>query len=209
MADLMPIRETRQMRQAAKDAKEQKYLAGAVPEKDGIITFTKSFRVPDKTKDEIYAAMLEYAKTLVQGSVPNSLRARIVNDDPTAGPIAAKVEEYMVFKKKPLYLDRAQFRYLFSAEVNDEGRVNLIVTQISYGYDEDNEFNFNTTLRAEEWISDKAALNKAGTKLYPRSGKFRRFTVDRVEKIFDNARNLFEEQKKITDKKKVDALVGE
>jgi len=29
------------------------------------------------------------------------------------------------------------------------------------------------------------AVNKKGTRLYPRSGKFRRMTVDRVEAIFD------------------------
>ena len=39
--------------------------------------------------------------------------------------------------------------------------------------------------KAEEWITDKVAVNKKGTKLYPRSGKFRRMTVDRVEEIFN------------------------
>ena len=188
---------------------ESKYLAGAVPEENGIVTFRQTFYVLDKNRKDTYPIMLEYAKSLVAGSVPNSLRARVINDDPQAGNVVVKVEEYMTFKKKFLNLDRAQFRFLFSAECSDGGKVTMTLTQISYGYEEDGEGKFHTTYKAEEWITDKEAINKSGKKLYPRSGKFRRFTVDRVEKIFDNARNLFEEQKKITDKKKVDALVGE
>ena len=45
--------------------------------------------------------------------------------------------------------------------------------------------------KAEEWISDKEAVNKKGTKLYPRSGKFRRKTVDRVEEIFQSFMDTF------------------
>ena len=45
--------------------------------------------------------------------------------------------------------------------------------------------------KAEEWITDKEAVNKKGTKLYPRSGKFRRLTIDRVEEIFQGFMDAF------------------
>ena len=45
--------------------------------------------------------------------------------------------------------------------------------------------------KAEEWITDKLAVNKKGTRLYPRSGKFRRMTVDRVEAIFNGFMDTF------------------
>ena len=54
------------------------------------------------------------------------------------------------------------------------------------------EGNNGMIFKAEEWISDKEALNKDKTKLYPKSGKFRRKTVDRVEEIFDAAMDAFE-----------------
>ena len=49
-------------------------------------------------------------------------------------------------------------------------------------------------IRAEEWITDSEALNKTQTKLYPRSGKFRRKTIDRVKEIFEGAMDCAEEQ---------------
>ena len=55
--------------------------------------------------------------------------------------------------------------------------------------------------KAEEWISDGEALNKAKTKLYPKSGKFRRKTVDRMEEIFDQAMDLFDVPKSVPMKK--------
>lgn len=177
--------------QAATD--DSAYLKGAVPEENGIVTFSQNFSVPGKQKSDIFSIMLTYAKSLVGNSIPNSLRARVVNDDAASGEIVVRVEEYMVFKKKPLYLDRAQFRYMLSITCNDEGKVSMKLTQISYGYDEDSEGNTQTTLKAEEWISDAQAINKAGTKLYPRSGKFRIKTVDRAKEIFDGAREAFEQ----------------
>ena len=67
----------------------------------------------------------------------------------------------------------------------------MTITKITYYYGFDQEGNNGENYKAEEWISDKEAVNKAGTKLYPRSGKFRRKTVDRAEEIFAGAQALF------------------
>ena len=40
--------------------------------------------------------------------------------------------------------------------------------------------------KAEEWITNKYAVNKKGTKLLPISGKFRRKTVDRMNELMGN-----------------------
>ena len=90
----------------------------------------------------------------------------------------------MIFKKKPFSLDRTRFRYQISAEM-DGKEVKLKVSQISFYYNEDMAGENGVTYKAEEWISDKEAVNKSGTKLYPRSGKFRIKTIDRVEEIFN------------------------
>ena len=70
----------------------------------------------------------------------------------------------------------------------------MAVTQISYYYREDMEGQNGVSYKAEEWISDKEAINKAGTKLYPISGKFRKKTIDRVDSIFKQAREEFEKE---------------
>ena len=99
----------------------------------------------------------------------------------------------MTFKKRFLNWDHTFFRYLISAECTPDAKVKMIITKISYLYGFDQEGKGGDTFKAEEWISDKEALNKAKTKLQPRSGKFRRKTVDRVEEIFAKARDAFDE----------------
>ena len=166
------------------------YLRGAVPEKEGIVTFTQTFSVPGKTQAQIYPVIQAYIRQLVAEG-RQELRTRITSDQDNT--IIAKVEEIMTFKKVFLNWDHCYFRYLISAECTPDAKVHLTLTQISYQYLFDNEGNGGETYKAEEWISDAAALNKAGTKLYPRSGKFRRKTIDRVTEIFNGARDAFEQ----------------
>lgn len=214
MADILPIREPRQQEQQAsqpKPSKDQKYLLGAVPEKDGIVTFTKTFRVPGKSAADTYPVIDQYIKGLVAAG-RQDLRTRIVSEDSVKGEVVAKVEEIMTFKKRFLNWDHTYFRYLISALCTDEGRVTLTITQISYYYGFDQDGNNGESYRAEEWISDKTAVNKKGTKLYPRSGKFRRKTVDRVEEIFEGAKAAFQtdseeyEEVVVKRKKKITAV---
>lgn len=166
-----------------------KYLRGAVPERDGIVTFTQTFSVPGKNQTDIYPVVKTYIQQLVTNA-RQDLRTRIVSDQDNT--IVANVEEIMTFKKKFLNWDHCFFRYLISAQCTPDSKVTLTITKISYQYQFDNEGNGGENFKAEEWISDAAAVNKAGTKLYPRCGKFRRKTIDRVEEIFTGARDAFE-----------------
>jgi len=168
---------------------DAKYLAGAVPEQNGIITFKQTFSVPGKSQAEVHAVMLNYVKSLIAAG-RQELRTRLVSDADNV--IVANVEEIMTFKKKFLNWDHTYFRYLLSAECTPDSKVALTLTKISYSYGFDQEGNGGEEYKAEEWISDREAINKAGTKLLPRSGKFRRKTVDRVEEIFAGARAAFE-----------------
>lgn len=169
---------------------DTKYLAGAVPENNGIVTFTQTFSVPGKTQAEIYPVMQAYVKKLVAEG-RQDLRTRVISDEDNT--IVAIVEEIMTFKKRFLNWDHTYFRYLINAECTSDAQVKMTITKISYHYGFDQEGKGGELFKAEEWISDGAAINKAGTKLYPRSGKFRRKTVDRVEEIFANARAAFEQ----------------
>ena len=174
---------------SAANRDDSKYLRGAVPEKDGIVTFTQTFSVPGKTQAAIFPVIQAYVKKLVE-EARQDIRTRIVlNEDNT---IVANIEEVMTFKKKFLSWDHCYFRYYISAECTPDAKVKMTITKISYQYLFDNDGRGGENYKAEEWITDKEAINKAGTKLYPRCGKFRRKTVDRVEEIFAGARNSFE-----------------
>jgi len=174
-------------------AKEDtKYLAGAVPEVNGMVTFTKSFSVANKSAQEVRQIMQAFVNDLVENSIPAPGKyARIMDDN--ADSIVARVCEWMVFKKRPFYLDRTRFRYQIKAKTQGN-RVTLSITAISYYYLEDMEGEGGTLFKAEEWISDKEALNKSKTKLYPKSGKFRRKTIDRADELFEAAMDAFEEK---------------
>jgi colicin import membrane protein len=171
---------------------DSKYLAGAVPEENGMVTFKKSFTVPGKTNAELRESMRQFVNQLVENSIPAPGNyARVMEDDEKG--ITARVCEWMVFKKKPLNLDRTRFRYQIAATVEGQ-RITLKLTGITYYYNEDPETLNGIIFKAEEWISDKEALNKKQTKLYPKSGKFRRKTVDRAQEIFNTAMDMFETQ---------------
>ena len=66
------------------------------------------------------------------------------------------------------------------------------ISQISYYYAEQTDGTNGESYKAEEWITDQAAIAKSGKKLYPRSGKFRKKTIDRAEEIFALAIDKFE-----------------
>jgi len=187
--------------------KDPRYLLGAVPEVDGIVTFQKTFTVTDKTEQQIYDIVAAYVKnSLVGAGLHDKLRpyTRIISEEKENGMVVARVEEYMTFSHVFLNLDRTRFRYLLSATVKGQ-KVSLVLTQISYYYNEDREGNNGTYYKAEEWITDKLAINKKGTRLYPRSGKFRRMTVDRVEAIFNgfmDALSTMEVEEQVLTKKR-------
>ena len=166
--------------------KDPKYLLGAVPEVEGVVTFQKNFSVTDKSEQQIKGIVHAYVtNSLVGGGIQNQQPeyTRIISDDEGAGTLVARIEEYMTFSHVFLNLDRTRFRYLISTAVRGQ-KVSLTITQISYYYNEDMEGKNGVPYKAEEWITDKVAVNKKGTKLYPRSGKFRRMTIDRVEEIW-------------------------
>jgi len=176
---------------SAKSDDNSRYLAGAVPTENGVVTFRKSFTVTDKSQDQIFQTMNRFVKDYIIGNAIQDLRTRIISDGAQDNTIVAKAEEYIVFKKKPLYLDRTRLRYQLSVAVNGN-KVDLTITQVSYYYNEDMDGKNGINYRAEEWITDEEALNKKKTKLYPKSGKFRIKTVDRVDEIFNAAMDAFE-----------------
>lgn len=160
------------------------YLAGAVPVVDGKVVFTFDEDVPGKSASEIYDITYNYMKELTQdehqktNELAHSNIALVNENDRT---IVGIYKEWLVFNSSFISLDRTEFNYTLIAKCSD-GHLNMMLTRINYLYEEGRESEFRTS--AEEWITDKYGLNKKQNKLSKMSGKFRRSTIDRKNRIF-------------------------
>ncbi len=94
--------------------------------------------------------------------------------------IVATMRERLIFSSGFLSLDFTQFNYLLQATCY-EGHATLTMSRLNYNYDVQGNI---TPYTAENWITDKYALNKKHTRLLPVSGKFRKATIDRKDSIF-------------------------
>lgn len=158
-----------------------KYLAGAVPEVDGKVVFETTIKAPGKTKKQIYDLLLEDMTRLTKedNQFEQSTIVQLENND--YSQIVGSYQEWLVFKNKPLVLDRTRLFYHLIAEIKD-GEATIKMTRIHYLYDEERE---PTPYKAEEWINDKYGLNKKMTKTSRVSGKFRIKTIDRKDYLFN------------------------
>lgn len=161
---------------------DKKYLAGAVPEENGVVVFRKTFEVPGKTTSEIYQMVRDFTMSeLVHGS-ESGPQARLTQDTPDEGLMAASIEETMWFLRRPMRSDFTRFYYQIVYEVKD-GTLEVMIRNLRYIYGMTEREEDITTLRAEEWITDKEALSRKGTALAKVSGKFRKATIDRKDEI--------------------------
>lgn len=174
-----------------KENPDAKYLAeNAVPMVDGKVVFHTVINAPGKSADQIYDILLKQLEKMVQE--PNQIENSVValqNRD--KHELAAVFHEWLVFKSVALSLDRTQFNYQLHV-LCSAGQADVSMMRISYDYDLERNPQHYT---AEEWISDKYAINKKRTKLYPISGKFRRKTIDRKDFIFNKFNALLNDQK--------------
>ncbi len=170
---------------SVKTSVDSKYLRGAVPLVDGSVVFSKTIEAPGKSASQIYAIIKGYMKKML--AEKNQINSMLVVDDSTScTEIGGKFEEWLVFKKNAIVLDQTRFIYVLEAKCHN-GKADLSMSRISYYYEEERD---PQRYRAEEWITDKEAVNKKNTKLYPFTGKFRRKTIDRKDFLFDKIESL-------------------
>lgn len=159
---------------------DAQYLAGAVPEENGKVIFTKEISAPSLSSDQIYDRMLAWAKDYF-----NTETSRVVYSDKSKGDIAAVGESYLVFANTALSLDRTLMSYRVTIECRNQDcivKVNGIRYEYNVSYQREPE-----KYTAEEWIADKYALNKNKNKLNRGNGKFRVKTVNFINELFDKA----------------------
>ncbi len=164
--------------------KDAKYLRGAVPEVEGKVVFTRTIAAPDKSATEIYTILKQYMQKML--TEKNQINSALVEDDANKHHLAAKYVEWLVFSRSFIALDQTQFQYVLVADCTD-GQADVSISRIRYFYGSGKDMQRYT---AEEWISDKEAVNKKNTRLLPLSGKFRRKTIDRKDFLFNKFETL-------------------
>lgn len=169
---------------AEKENPDQKYLLGAVPVVDGKVVFSKTIEAPGKSAAQIYGILKQYMEKMTKES--NQIHSQILVADDSKHELGGSYEEWLVFKKTLLQLDQTRFLYVLEANCSD-GKADVTLSRIRYLYDENRNPEH---LKAEDWITDKEAVNKKGTKLLPISGKFRRKTIDRKDFLFNKFETL-------------------
>ena len=171
---------------------DSKYLLGAVPVgEDGLVHFKTTLNAPALTQLELYNVMKDWANDYFKAKEADKglFNPRILFHEEDKGTIVANGEEYLVFTSSFISLDRTRFYYHLIIQCKD-GSCDLDMTNIRYLYNDGHE---NIKYTAEEWITDKYAVRKSGTKLVPISSKFRRKTIDAKDELFKSAQNALGE----------------
>lgn len=162
----------------------QKYLRGAVPMVDGRVVFSKTIEAPGKSAAQIYNILQKYMQKMAKEK--NQINSQVALADSVKHMLAGRYEEWLVFKSVALWTDKTRLYYVLEVNCHD-GRADINMCRIHYLYD---EYRKPQRLTAEEWITDKEAVNKKNTKLLPISGKFRRKTIDRKDFLFNKLETL-------------------
>lgn len=158
----------------AQTINDSKYLAGAVPEVNGKVLFSKEYRIPGMNRQEVFDRVVSWMTARLEKNKNNS---RVVLQDADKGQVVGIGDEWIIFSSTALSLDRT--RILYQLFVSCEAELcRLEVGKVSYVYREGKE-----RYAAEEWVIDKYALNKDKTKLVRGLAKWRRKTVDFVDEL--------------------------
>ena len=162
-----------------------RYVGDVVPIVDGNVEWRKTFSNHRSAEDN-YALMLNFLTRMTEeeGQLPPS-KVQLVNK--AEHKIVCHYEEWMVFMSSFLILNRTRFIYTLACDCYDN-RVEVRLMRLNYLDDENNKGGVK--IKAEEWITDKYALNKQRTRLSRITGKYRRKTVDRMEAILNNINKL-------------------
>lgn len=156
-----------------------KYLAGAVPEVDGKVVFSKTIKVKNNvSKANLFELMNKWADEEYNNKKgEKDLNNRVLLSNAEEGDIACGGEQYLVFKKNAFILDRTKMSYQLILAVT-EGQCDVTVRNIRYDYSDN-----KGVVPAEEVIADNIALSKNGDKLNRYFDKFRIHTIDSINAI--------------------------
>lgn len=164
---------------------DPKYGKGAVPQdENGNVYFSQTVQIPDgMSADKCYEILMNWAKG--RFAMPYAQAGRVLNDDASSRRFIFHVDQTIVFKSTAFVADESKISYNFSVAVQN-GQFTMKMTDIKYRYEEGREGG-GKIFPAEDWITDKEAYNRKGTKFLKSTGKFRIKTIDLKDLLFQKA----------------------
>jgi len=162
---------------------DERYQAGAVPVEEGKVVFTKEVTDPSLSQSQLYDKLLAWAESRF-----NNEYNRVAYADKDKSEFAVVGVEKLIFSSTALSLDTSEMSYHLIIQTTGN-KAKIQVTNINYKYDVSYERN-PQRLVAEDVITDKYALTKKN-KLNRINGKFRKATIDYVDKIFNELDIVF------------------
>jgi colicin import membrane protein len=164
---------------------DPKYGKGAVPQdENGDVYFTQTVKIPGNMSEDIcYETLMNWAKG--RFAQPYAQAGRILNEDSKTRRFIFHVDQIIVFKSTGFVADESKISYNFSVAVKN-GEFTMTMTDIKYRYEEGREGG-GKAFTAEDWITDKEAYNRKGTKFLRSTGKFRIKTIDLKDMLFQRA----------------------
>ena len=153
------------------------YGFGAVPTVNGQVVFEREINCEGLESGEIMKAVTSWAKG--RYVYPIVLSGK-VKENPDNG-VSITTTEILTFKKTAIITDESKITYSLDITV-EKGKCLLKMSDISYRYEEEREGG-GMQFTAEEWITDREAFNKSGSKMLKTTGKFRIKTIDLVNSL--------------------------
>lgn len=159
---------------------DEKYLAGACPEVNGKVQWDAMIEVPGMSASDIYERLLLFSKSFIKGP-EHTQYSNVSVADEQGKQIGLRVQEWLVFERKPLSLDRTKFNYQLVITC-ENGKCHLSMRNMSYVYEEERG---GGQMPAEDMLLDSEALNKTKDG-FKKGGhkKFRTKTIDRKDLVF-------------------------
>ena len=130
------------------------------------------------SQDQIFDRMMKWMENRLKEN--KNQGSRIAYWDKEKGMIAGIGEEWIVFRSSALSLDRTLTNYQITVTCKP-GQCLMEIEKIRFSYRETERYT------AEEWITDKYALNKSKTKLIRGLAKWRKKTIDFADELFASA----------------------
>ncbi|MCI1778610.1 MAG: DUF4468 domain-containing protein [Bacteroidales bacterium] len=183
---------------------DSKYLAGAVKLENGKVVFNRQISVEGLSSTEIFKNLDMWL------SHKNSMDAAILYKDSKKGLIICRIIRNAKLKIS-LFPSNIKFNYQVSIAVSD-GKCDLKFEKIKY-IEELSDSQRPAVYSAEDYITDKDALNKKKTKVFKGIGQYRIKTIDFVNNDTDTIREILlsesKSKKEDMDAKKYAAIKSE
>ena len=160
---------------------ESKYMAGAVPEVDGKVVFTRYLNVSEFNQEQIFNAITDWATKTFTGN-----NARIIISDPDNGTSVAQNQNEII-ARIGLFPAKVKMSSIIKIVCNN-GSCVMETSRIRFTNNPSTE-KPTDIITAEEYITDRYAMNKERTKVHKGIGDYRTGTIDIIDKNASEAQS--------------------